>query len=220
MRATLAIVRGMDLIDAIGHTPLIELKRVAAGLPVKVYVKCERLNPGGSIKDRTARAIVLDAEARGRLGPGATLVEATAGNTGVGLALLAATRGYHLVCVLPEKMAADKRSALCQLGAQVIVTRNGPLSEPHNFRNLAARLAAEKGWFLTEQFDNPANVAAHYGTERYRGTGEEILAQVAAAGHAAVGAFVCGAGTGGTISGVGRRLAALIACSSEAAHGG
>jgi cysteine synthase len=201
----------MNLVDAIGQTPLIELKRVGAGLPVKVFVKCEHLNPGGSIKDRTARAIVLDAEARGLLAPGATLVEATAGNTGVGLALVAAARGYRLVCVLPEKMASDKRSALCQLGAQVIVTRNGPLSEPHNFRNLAARLAAENGWFLTGQFDNPANVAAHYGTQRHPGTGEEILAQVAAAGHAAVGAFVCGAGTGGTISGVGRRLKERLA---------
>ncbi len=201
----------MDLITAIGHTPLIELKSVAAGLPVPVFVKCEHLNPGGSIKDRTARAIVLDAEARGLLQPGATLVEATAGNTGVGLALLAAARGYSLVCVLPEKMAPDKRVALRQLGAQVIVTRNGPLSEPHNFRNLAARLAAENGWFLTAQFDNPANVAAHYGTghrgtAQFRGTGEEILTQLADAGHAVPGAFVCGAGTGGTISGVGRRL--------------
>src|SRR5213595_779261 len=105
----------MDVIDAIGNTPLIELKRVSAGLPVKVFVKCEHLNPGGSIKDRTARAIVLDAEARGLLAPGATLVEATAGNTGVGLALVAAARGYRLVCVLPEKMAVDKRSALRQL---------------------------------------------------------------------------------------------------------
>lgn len=115
----------MDVIDAIGNTPLIRLSKVAAGLPVPVFIKCEHLNPGGSIKDRTARAIVLDAEERGLLTPGATMVEGTAGNTGVGLALLASARGYRLVCVLPEKMALDKRIALRQLGSDVIITRNG-----------------------------------------------------------------------------------------------
>lgn len=196
----------MDLIDAIGNTPLIELRRVAAGLPVPVFIKCEHLNPGGSVKDRTARAIVLDAEARGALAPGATLVEGTAGNTGVGLALLAAARGYRCVCVLPARMAVDKRVALRQLGAEVIIARNAPLSSPDNFRNVAARLAQERGWFLTNQFHNPANLDAHYGSPRFRGTGEEILAQLAAAGHAAPGAFVSASGTGGTISGAGRRM--------------
>ena len=196
----------MDVIDAIGNTPLVELKRVAAGLPVKVFIKCEHLNPGGSIKDRTARAIVVDAEERGLLQPGATMVEGTAGNTGVGLALIASVRGYRCVCVLPEKMAVDKRVALRQLGAEVIVTPNGPLSAPHNFRNVAARLAEENGWFLTNQFHNPANIGAHYGTARYRGTGQEILEQVRQAGFSTLGAFVCSSGTGGTISGVGRRM--------------
>jgi len=196
----------MDLIDAIGNTPLIELKRVSAGLPVKVFIKCEHLNPGGSVKDRTARAIVLDAEARGQLAPGATLVEGTAGNTGVGLALIAAVRGYRLLCVLPEKMAVDKRIQLRQLGSEVTITKNGPLTQPHNFRNVAARLAEENGWFLTNQFHNPANIGAHYGTAQYRGTGQEILAQLAAAGHDTFGAFVCSSGTGGTISGCGRRF--------------
>lgn len=200
------MVRRMDVIDAIGNTPLIELKRVAAGLPNRVFIKCEHLNPGGSIKDRTARAIVLDAEERGLLSPGATMIEGTAGNTGVGLALLAAARGYRLICVLPEKMAIDKRIALRQLGSEVIVTRNGPLTAPHNFRNVAARLAEENGWFLTNQFHNPANLGAHYGTARYKGTGEEILEQVKQAGFSTVGAFVMSSGTGGTISGSGRRL--------------
>ncbi|MBL0213887.1 MAG: cysteine synthase family protein [Myxococcales bacterium] len=196
----------MDVIDAIGNTPLIRLSKVAAGLPVPVFIKCEHLNPGGSIKDRTARAIVLDAEERGLLTPGATMVEGTAGNTGVGLALLASARGYRLVCVLPEKMALDKRIALRQLGSDVIITRNGPLTAPHNFRNVAKRLAEENGWFLTNQFFNPANLGAHYGTPRYKGTGEEILAQVQAAGFSTLGAFVMSSGTGGTISGSGRRL--------------
>ncbi len=196
----------MDLVDAIGNTPLIELKRVAAGLPNRVFIKCEHLNPGGSVKDRTARAIVLDAEARGVLEPGATMVEGTAGNTGIGLALIAAVRGYRLVCVLPEKMAVDKRISLRQLGAEVVLTKGGPLSAPHNFRNVAARLAEENGWFLTNQFNNPANLGAHYGTAQYPGTSQEILAQMAAAGCATFGAFVSVSGTGGTITGCGRRF--------------
>jgi cysteine synthase len=196
----------MDVIEAIGNTPLIELKRVSAGLPVKVFIKCEHLNPGGSVKDRTARAIVIDAEERGLLKPGATLVEGTAGNTGVGLALIASARGYGCVCVLPEKMAIDKRVQLRQLGSQVVITRNAPLTNPLNFRNVAAQLAENNGWFLTNQFHNPANIGAHYGTPRFKGTGEEILAQLKAAGEHTIGAFVCSSGTGGTITGVGRRL--------------
>ena len=196
----------MDVIDAIGNTPLIRLEKVAAGLPVPVFIKCEHLNPGGSIKDRTARAIVLDAEERGLLTPGGTMVEGTAGNTGVGLALLASARGYRLICVLPEKMAVDKRIALRQLGSEVVITKNGPLTAPHNFRNVAARMAQENGWYLTNQFFNPANLGAHYGTAKYPGTGQEILAQVIAAGYPTLGAFVMSSGTGGTISGSGRRL--------------
>ncbi|HEY0189876.1 MAG TPA: cysteine synthase family protein, partial [Kofleriaceae bacterium] len=196
----------MNVIDAIGNTPLIELKRVAAGLPVKVFIKCEHLNPGGSVKDRTARAIVLDAEARGQLVPGSTLIEGTAGNTGAGLALIASARGYRCICVLPEKMAVDKRIQLRQLGAEVIVTRNAPLANPMNFRNVAARLAEENGWVLANQFHNPANITAHYGTARFKGTGEEIIEQMKAAGEHTIGAFVCSSGTGGTITGCGRRL--------------
>lgn len=196
----------MDVIEAIGNTPLIELKRVSAGLPVKVFIKCEHLNPGGSVKDRTARAIVIDAEERGLLRPGATLVEGTAGNTGVGLALIASARGYRCVCVLPEKMAIDKRVQLRQLGSEVVITRNAPLSNPHNFRNVAAQLAEKNGWYLTNQFHNPANLNAHYGSPRFKGTGEEILAQLKAAGVHTIGAFVSSSGTGGTITGVGKRL--------------
>ena len=185
------------VLELIGRTPLVPLRRLSAGLPVPVLVKCEHLNPGGSVKDRLAVAIVDDAEARGVLAPGATLVEATAGNTGVGLALVAAARGYSLVCVMPEKMSVDKRIALATLGAEVIVTPNAAPSHPDNFRNVARRLADERGWFLTDQFNNPANVRVHAET-----TGVEILEQT----HGHVGAFVAGAGTGGTISGVGRCL--------------
>lgn len=189
------------LLQQIGNTPLVALGRVAQGLPVPVLVKCEHLNPGGSVKDRIALAIVDDAEARGLLRPGMTLIEATAGNTGVGLALVAATRGYSLVCVLPEKMSADKRDALAALGARVIVTPNAPLSSPDNFRQVARRLADEHGWFLTDQFAHPANVAIHAST-----TARELLEQTG--GN--IGAFVAGAGTGGTISGVGRTLKAAL----------
>jgi cysteine synthase len=170
---------------------------MARGLPVPVLAKCEHLNPGGSVKDRIAVAIVSDAEARGVLRPGATLVEATAGNTGMGLALVAAARGYRLACVMPEKMSMDKRTALAALGADVIMTPNAPPDSPDNFQNVARRLARERGWFLTDQFCNPANVRAHEET-----TGPEILEQCGGR----IGAFVAGAGTGGTITGVGRFL--------------
>ena len=190
---------GLDLVGAIGNTPLVRLRHVGAGLPVAVLVKCEHLEPGGSIKDRLARALVLDAEARGVLRPGMTIIEATAGNTGIGLALVAARRGYRLACVLPAKMSVDKRVALAQLGAEVIVVANAPLTSPDNFRNVARRLAEERGWWLADQFDNPANWQAHHDT-----TGAELLAQV----DGPIGAFVAGVGTGGTLTGVGRRLKA------------
>ena len=185
------------ILDAIGRTPLVPLRRVGEGLPVPLLAKCEHLNPGGSVKDRIALAIVVDAERRGVLRPGATLIEATAGNTGFGLALVAAARGYGLVCVMPEKMSVDKRNALAALGAKVIITPNAPPDSPDNFQNVARRLAREHDWFLTDQFCNPANVRAHE-----EGTAPEIIEQTG--GH--IGAFVAGAGTGGTITGVGRFL--------------
>ncbi|HEY5952496.1 MAG TPA: cysteine synthase family protein [Kofleriaceae bacterium] len=189
----------MSILDRIGGTPLVPLARVAAGL--SVLAKCEHMNPGGSVKDRIAKAIVDDAEARGVLRPGMTLVEATAGNTGMGLALVAAVRGYQLVCVMPEKMSADKRVALAAAGARVVITANAPPSSPDNFRNVAKRMADEQGWFLTDQFRNPANVRVHE-----QMTAGELLEQT----NGRIGAFVVGAGTGGTISGVGRRLKAAL----------
>ena len=191
------MTRSPSILDRIGRTPLVALARIAGGLPV--FGKCEFLNPGGSIKDRIALAIVDDAEQRGLLSPGATLIEATAGNTGVGLALVAAVRGYRLVCVLPEKMCADKRIALAAVGAEVMVVPNAPPSSPDNFQNVARRLARERGWFLTDQFVTAANPRIHEAT-----TGPEILDQCGGR----VGAVVCGIGTGGTITGVGRFLKA------------
>lgn len=189
-----------NVLDHIGHTPLVRLAQIGRDLPVPVLVKCEHLNPGGSVKDRIALAIVDDAERRGVLRRGMTIVEATAGNTGVGLALVAAARRYGLVCVMPEKMSADKRTALRAMGARVIVTPNAPPTSPDNFQNVARRLAEENDWFLADQFENPANVRAHE-----EGTAQELLDEVGAP----IGAFVAGAGTGGTITGVGRRLKAV-----------
>jgi cysteine synthase len=185
------------ILDHIGRTPLVPLRQIGSELPVPILVKCEHMNPGGSVKDRIALAIVDDAERRGVLRPGATLVEATAGNTGMGLALVAAARGYELVCVMPEKMSADKRTALAALGAEVVITPNAAPDAPESFQSVARRLADERGWFLTDQFCNPANVRAHEET-----TGPEILEQTGGR----IGAFVAGAGTGGTITGVGRVL--------------
>lgn len=189
-----------SLLDLIGNTPLVRLRSIGSELAVPVLVKCEHLNPGGSIKDRIALAIVDDAERRGVLRPGATLIEATAGNTGLGLALVAAARGYRLVCVMPEKMSSDKRDALRATGARVVVVANAPPTSPEHFANVARRLAEENGWFLTDQFANPANVRAHE-----LGTARELLEQV----DGPIGAFVAGAGTGGTLTGVGRALKAV-----------
>lgn len=186
-----------SILDQIGRTPLVPLNRISAGLNVPILGKCEYLNPGGSVKDRIALAIVNDAESRGILKPGATLIEATAGNTGIGLALVAAVRGYQLACVMPEKMSHDKRTALAVLGARIIMTDNAPPHDPRNFQNVARRLATENGWFLVDQFANPANVRVHEET-----TGPEILEQTGGR----IGALVAGVGTGGTITGAGRFL--------------
>ncbi len=185
------------ILERIGNTPLVRLNRVAAGLLAPVLGKCEFLNPGGSVKDRIALAIVNDAERCGLLKPGMTLVEATAGNTGVGLALIAAARGYRLACVMPAKMSEDKRAALGALGAELFVVPNVPHTSPDYFQTVARRLAKERGWFLTDQFAHPANPRIHEVA-----TGPEILSQCGGR----VGAFVCGIGTGGTITGVGRFL--------------
>lgn len=189
------------ILDCIGGTPLVALRRMSRDLAVPVLAKCEHLSPGGSIKDRIAKAMIAHGEARGALRPGGTIVEATAGNTGMGLAIVAAARGYALVCVMPEKMSVDKRIALSALGARVVITANAPPSDPENFQNVARRMADEHGWFLTDQFRNPVNIRVHEET-----TAAEILEQTGGR----VGAFVAGAGTGGTITGVARRLRSVL----------
>lgn len=183
------------IVDHIGRTPLVRLTSWDTEVPL--FGKCEHLNPGGSVKDRLAKAIIEEAESQGKLRPGDTIVEATAGNTGVGLALVAAARGYRLVCIMPRKMSADKKRALEAMGAEVVIVPDAPLDDPENFRQTADRLARERGWFLANQFRNPANVEAHR-----KHTGPEIWDAM----EGRMGAFVAGVGTGGTLSGVGQYL--------------
>ncbi len=181
--------------DFIGHTPTVRLERVVEDGQAEVWVKLEGMNPGGSIKDRTALAMVLDAEERGLLQPGGTIVEPTSGNTGIGLAQVAAARGYRLILCLPSSMSQERKSTLLAYGAELVLT------DPE-LRMLAAiseaeRIAEETGAVLLNQFDNPANPEIHYRT-----TGPEIWEAM----DGRIDAFVYGSGTGGTISGAGRYL--------------
>ncbi len=186
------------VLEAIGGTPLIRLHRVGGPERSRVLVKLEAVNPGGSIKDRIGLALIEAAEREGRLKPGGTIVEATAGNTGIGLAQAAAVLGYRSVFVVPEKMSPDKIRLLEAYGAEVRVVADVPRDDPDNYQNQARRLAeglANAAYM--GQFEQAANPDAHY-----RSTGPEIWD--AAGGE--VAAFVAGVGTGGTISGVGRFL--------------
>ena len=184
------------MIDAaIGHTPLVRLEKVVEPEMAEVWMKVEGMNPGGSIKDRTALGMITDAEQRGVLRPGGTIVEPTSGNTGIGLAQVAATRGYKLILCLPSQMSEERKRTLIAYGAQLVLT------DPER-RMLAAIEEAERirdktGAWMPNQFSNPANPAIHY-----RRTGPELWEQME--GH--IDAFVYGSGTGGTISGVGRYI--------------
>lgn len=181
--------------SAIGHTPVVKLERIVEPGMAEVWVKVEGMEPGGSIKDRTALGMVLDAERRGILKPGDTIVEPTSGNTGIGLALVAAARGYKLILCLPAQMSEERKRTLAAYGAQLVLT------DPE-LRMIAAiaeaeRIRDETGAWLPNQFTNPANPRIHYET-----TGPELWEQM----EGRIDAFVYGTGTGGTISGVGRYL--------------
>ncbi|MBC7880030.1 MAG: cystathionine beta-synthase [Anaerolineae bacterium] len=185
-----------DLLETIGNTPMVELKHFDTGL-CRLFVKLENQNPGGSIKDRIGLSMILAAEAEGKLKPGGTLVEATAGNTGLGLALVAASRGYRLILVIPDKMAQEKVFHLKALGAEVRMTRSDVVKgHPEYYQDMAEGIASEiPGAFYVNQFANPANPRAHEET-----TGPEIWEQMS---HD-LDAVVCGVGSGGTITGLGR----------------
>jgi cystathionine beta-synthase len=187
------------ILQSVGWTPLVRLRRLAADVPAAVAVKVESLNPGGSVKDRVGMAMIDEAEKRGWLRPGGTIIEATAGNTGVGLAMTAAVKGYRCIFVLPDKMSQEKISLLKAYGAEVVVTAtNVAPDSPESYNGVADRLAREiPGAWRPNQFSNLANPEIHYRT-----TGPEIWEQT----EGKITAFVAGVGTGGTISGVGRYL--------------
>ena len=192
-------MRCESILDAIGHTPLVRLRRLTEGLACKVYAKLDYLNPGGSVKDRIAVTMIDDAERRGLLKPGGTIVEGTSGNTGMGLALLAAVRGYKVVFTITDKQSKEKIDLLKALGAEVIVcpTAVEP-DDPRSYYSVARKLAKEiPNAYYPNQYDNPQNPQAHYLT-----TGPEIWDDT----EGKVTHFVIGLGTGGTVTGVARYL--------------
>jgi cysteine synthase A len=176
----------------IGRTPLLRLRRVSELTGCEILGKAEFMNPGGSVKDRAALGIIEDAEARGLLRPGATIVEGTAGNTGIGLTMVGQAKGYRTVIVIPDTQSVEKISLLRTLGAEVISVPEKPYSDPGNYNRQALRMAEENGWYWANQFDNVANRLAHYKT-----TGPEIWEQTSGE----VTGFVASVGTGGTLAG-------------------
>jgi cystathionine beta-synthase len=192
-------MRCNNIIEAVGHTPLIRLNRMAQGLKPQIWIKAEMLNPGGSVKDRIGITMIDDAEKKGLLKPGGTIIEGTSGNTGMGLALVAAVRGYKCVFTTTDKQSKEKVDLLKALGAEVIVcpTAVDP-EDPRSYYSVAKKLAREiPNSFYPNQYDNPTNPEAHYQT-----TGPEIWEDT----EGKITHFVCGMGTGGTISGVGKFL--------------
>jgi cystathionine beta-synthase len=195
---TLPAIRD-SILDTIGDTPLVRLSRLGAGLTAQLVAKVEALNPGGSIKDRAAVAMIEAAERDGLLRPGGTLVEPTSGNTGTGLAMAARLKGYHVIAVMPDKMSKEKIDLLRAYGAEVVVCpTNVEPESPESYYSVSDRLAAEiPGAFKPNQYFNPANPQAHYDT-----TGPEIWAQT----EGKITHLVVGVGTGGTVTGIGRYL--------------
>ena len=185
------------LAGTIGNTPLIRLRRASDATGCEILGKAEFLNPGGSVKDRAARGILDDAERRGLIEPGGTLVEGTAGNTGIGFAHLCNARGYRCVIVMPDNQSPEKAALLRTLGADVRIVRTVPYSDPDHYQKLAPRIGAELGAAVGNQFDNTANRDAHYAT-----TGPEIWRDT----EGRIDAFTCATGTGGTLGGVSRYL--------------
>jgi cysteine synthase len=184
--------------DAVGHTPLIRLASFSDETGCEILGKAEFLNPGGSVKDRAARGILDDFERRGLLAAGGTLVEGTAGNTGIGFAHLCNARGYRCVIVMPDNQSPEKAALLATLGAQVRVVKAVPYADPNHYQKVAPRVAAEiPGAVCGNQFDNTANRDAHYAS-----TGPEIWHETGGR----IDAFVCATGTGGTLGGVARYL--------------
>lgn len=184
-----------NILSAIGKTPLVKIQTLSPSRDVEIFVKLEGTNPGGSVKDRVAWYLITEAEKRGQLARDRVLIEATSGNTGIGLAMVAALKGYRFTAVLPENVSPERRKMLELFGAKVILS---PASEGSNGAVLKVRKIVEEDqrYVMLDQYNNLANVLAHYET-----TGEEILADLPKIDY-----FVAGMGTGGTLTGVGRRL--------------
>jgi len=187
-----------NVLEMVGHTPMLEINRLDTG-PCRLLLKLELLNPGGSIKDRIGISMIEEAEQRGDIRPGDTIVEATAGNTGLGLALVAAQKGYKLILVLPDKMSQEKIFNLRAMGAEVVLTRSDVAKgHPEYYQDLGRRIAEEQGAYFINQFGNPDNPLAHERT-----TGPEIVEELGGD----LDAIVLGVGSSGTVSGLGKYLA-------------
>lgn len=186
-----------NVLEAIGNTPLVQLSKIVPAGSAKILAKCEYFNPSGSIKDRMALHIIKDAEAKGLLKPGGTIVENTSGNTGLALAMIAAVKGYKCIFTMPDKMSTEKQNMLKATGAQVVITPTDvPADSPEHYVETAKRIARETpNAFYVNQYHNPANTEAHY-----KSTGPEIWKQT----EGKFDAFVAGTGTGGTFSGSAR----------------
>src|SRR5919205_2441788 len=187
------------VVDAIGHTPLVKLERASAATGCTILGKAEFMNPGQSVKDRPARQITLEAEKRGELRPGGLVVEATAGNTGIGLALVAGARGYRTIIVIPNTQSQEKKDMLRLCGAELVEVPAVPYSNPNNYQHIARRIAdglrktEPNGVLYADQWNNLDNRKAHYVS-----TGPEIWTQT----DGRVDGFICAIGTGGTLAGV------------------
>lgn len=189
-----------DTLSLIGNTPMVRLDGPSRATGCEILAKCEYANPGGSVKDRAALYIVKDAEERGLIAPGGTIVEGTAGNTGIGLALVANAKGYRTVIVMPDTQSREKMDTLRALGAELVLVPPAKYSSPCHFVHVSRRIAEERdGAVWANQFDNTANRMAHI-----RGTAEEIWAQTGGG----IDGFTCAVGTGGTLAGVGMGLKA------------
>ena len=188
-----------DILQGFGNTPVVQLNKVTRGVRPKIFAKLEMMNPGGSVKDRIASYIVSDAEKKGLIKRGSTIIEPTSGNTGVGLAQLAAVKGYKVIFTMPDKVSEEKRALLRAYGAKLVMAPTDlPPDSPKHYVNVAKKLKREtKNSFLPNQYENMGNPRAHYAT-----TGPEIWEQMGGQ----LDAFVAGIGTGGTISGAGRYL--------------
>jgi cysteine synthase A len=193
----MSAMRYTGIENHVGQTPLVRLRRLSELTGCEILGKAEFMNPGGSVKDRAALGIILDAESEGRLRHGDTIVEGTAGNTGIGLTVVGHAKGYRTVIVIPETQSPEKIDLLRTLGAKVLTVPDKPYSDPGNYNHIARRLSEEKGWFWANQFDNAANRNAHFAT-----TGPEIWDQT----EGEVNAFVSAIGTGGTLAGTGLYL--------------